>query len=195
MNSSLINDLKNKIWITRKCRIIASERLVLLDLVSKFLINYYTLVILSISIWSIYIVNQGDDHLSFMTIIASLFLLGGTWGINSMNFKERISNLKACYIDLDVLYSDLEILDENITSIPMSQITSKFEEIRASYSKILNAVENHTSYDYLKFKHQTKEGFNFEIMAKYYLSNIGVAIVLIVFIMLPFAPFIKEVFE
>lgn len=194
MNVSMIDDLKNKMWITRKCRIIASERLISLELLSKFLINYYTLVILSISIWSIYSVSQENNHLSFITIIASLFLFGGTWGISSMNFKERIVNLKACYIELDILYSDLEILKENLSTINKSDAISKFEHVRDKYRKILDDVENHSSYDYLKFKFQTGKGFNFKVKVKYYLSNLLFVTALILIIIFPFVPFVKEIY-
>lgn len=128
MNEEQINSLSNKIWITRKCRINTSDRLIITNKVTQFLINYYTLMILSISIWSLN--STYNNHLSLFTVIASLFLFGITIGVNSLNYSERIIYLKSSYIKLDDLYTDLEILLNELSFIEKQEAKSRFIEIR-----------------------------------------------------------------
>ncbi|WP_411334299.1 SLATT domain-containing protein [Metabacillus indicus] len=192
VNEKMIENLSNKVWITRKCRINSSERLIVTNLLSQILINYFTLVILSISIWTLFSSNE-SDYFSFITIIASLFLFAGTIGVNSLNYKERISNLKSCYIELDELLGDLEILKNDILTLEKENARTRFDNIRTSYKKILDDVENHNSYDYLKFQVNTKEYRHWTHFVKYYLFNIGFILVILSLVLIPLIPFIGVV--
>ncbi len=190
MSISLINNLKNKIWITRKCRINASQRLKLVDLVSKLLISYFTIVILSFSIWVLYNPND-QSHLAFITIIASLLIYGGSMGINSLNFKERFLSLKECYIELDKLYNDLEVLEIRLSSTEVNNMLKEFTSIRDKYEYWLKKVENHLSYDYLKFSYEQSSEFsinNIRIFLKYWLYNLCFFSFFLLALLLPFIP-------
>lgn len=198
LNEEIINRLSDKIWITRKCRINSSERLILTNRIAQFLINYFTLVVLSISIWTLYN-NDESSQLSFITVIASLFLFAGTIGVNSLNYKERIVSLKSCYIKLDELIGDLEILKNEFPQLHRDIVRERFEIIRSSYQKILEEVENHNSYDYLKFQVSQKDirrkldyvkyGFRY---FKYTLYNLGYILIILILTLFPFFnPIIK----
>ncbi|MEI3599074.1 MULTISPECIES: SLATT domain-containing protein, partial [unclassified Oceanobacillus] len=171
MNEEQIKSLSNKVWITRKCRINTSDRLVFTNKVTQFLINYYTLVILSISIWSL---NTTDNtHFSLFTVIASLFLFGITVGVNSLNYRERIIYLKNCYIKLDDLYADLEILLSELPFIEKQEGKRRFIEIRNEYSKVLESVENHNAYDFLKFQvFNQKDLIDYKHYIRYFLYKL-----------------------
>lgn len=123
---------------------------------TQILIYYYSLFLLTISVWSLYD-KTNDKEISFLTIVASLFIFGTTITIDSLNLKERIIKIKECYIQLDKLLSELEILSNEISSEDQSIIKIKFIKIRNSYLDILSKVENHNTYDFLKFKISNKE--------------------------------------
>lgn len=189
MNEEQIKSLSNKVWITRKCRINTSDRLVFTNKVTQFLINYYTLVILSISIWSL---NTTDNtHFSLFTVIASLFLFGITVGVNSLNYRERIIYLKNCYIKLDDLYADLEILLSELPFIEKQEGKRRFIEIRNEYSKVLESVENHNAYDFLKFQiFNQKDLIDYKHYIRYFLYKLYYGLIFIVLLLVPFSPVI-----
>ncbi|XQY92498.1 SLATT domain-containing protein [Metabacillus sp. HB246100] len=187
MDDKLLSNLSDKIWITRKCRINTSERLIFLNYISQFFINYYTLVILSISIYTLYSDNA-SDFLSFTTVIASLFLFAVTIGINTLDYKGRIRDLKNCYIELDVLINKLELLKRELQLKETREIKLQFEQIRDDYIKNLKGVENHNSYDYLKFKLSQKEYRNVFLYLKYYAVNILFILTIVLLMFLPFLP-------
>lgn len=189
MNEEQIISLSNKVWITRKCRINTSDRLIFTNKVIQFLINYYTLTILSISIWSL---NTTDtNYLSLFTVIASLFLFGITVGINSLNYNERIIYLKTSYIKLDDLYTDLEILLYELPAIEKQAAKSRFTEIRNEYSKTLENVENHNAYDFLKFQiFNQKDKIGYKHYLRYYLYKLYYGLIFIVLFLVPFSPVI-----
>lgn len=189
MNEEQIKSLSNKVWITRKCRINTSDRLVFTNKVTQFLINYYTLVILSISIWSL---NTTDNtHFSLFTVIASLFLFGITVGVNSLNYRERIIYLKNCYIKLDDLYADLEILLSELPFIEKQEGKRRFIEIRNEYSKVLESVENHNAYDFLKFQvFNQKDLIDYKHYIRYFLYKLYYGLIFIVLLLVPFSPII-----
>jgi hypothetical protein len=189
MNEEIINSLINKIWITRKCRINTSERLILTNTIAQLFINYFTLVVLSISIWTLYS-ESDNNHLSFITVVASLFLFAGTIGVNTLNFKERIAKIKNCYIQLDNLIADLEILKNDLPNLDRSDSKLKFEGIREGYSKILEDVENHNSYDYIKFQLSQNEYRSLVNYTRYYLYTLGYILIVLILILVPFLPLI-----
>jgi hypothetical protein len=191
LNEEMIKRLSDKIWITRKCRINSSERLILTNRIAQFLINYFTLVVLSISIWTLYS-NDASSQLSFITVIASLFLFAGTIGVNSLNYKERIVSLKSCYIKLDELIGDLEILKNDLPQLHRDIARERFKIIRSSYQKILDEVENHNSYDYLKFQVSQKDFRKKIDYVKYALYNLGYILIILILTLFPFyKPLIK----
>jgi len=187
LNEKIIQSLSNKIWITRKCRINTSERLIFLNVISQLFLNYFTLVILSISIWTLYIDSE-SKNLTFTTVIASLFLFACTIGINSLDYKERIRKLKTCYIKLEVLYYDLEVLKSDFQEKGQNDSYEKFYEIKRSYINLLKSVENHSSYDYLKFTLTQKEYRSWKTFIKYYLLNFLFFLTIILLMLLPFFP-------
>jgi hypothetical protein len=190
MNEDMIDRLADKIWITRKSRINSAERLILTNTLSQIFINYYTLVILSISIWTLFSNDENNNNLSFITVVASLFIFAGTVGVNSLNFKERISKFKSCYIKLDELNGDLEILKNDLSKLGSGEPRQRFEIIRSSYIKMLEDIENHHAYDYLKFQVNNKYKINYGNYLKYYFYNFVFILVILILVLIPFSPII-----
>lgn len=135
-------ELRDKIWLTRKCRIEASERLNRFDFFSKLILVYYSAFILCISIFDF--VNP-NSNLSFSLIVSSLLVLIASLFIASRNFKERSISFKQGYIRLNQLL-------ENYTSkqdVDDDQINNKLSD---EYFNVLNLTENHSEFDYLIVK-------------------------------------------
>lgn len=151
MNSKIIEAFNNKVWLTRKDRINASERLSAWDFWTKIHINYYSFITVVFSVWSIYPSRFENTELTFSLLISSIFLFGLSLFISSMNYKGRSESLKFCYIKLDELYIQLKILEEEITSGNLSEEHQKsaFINIQKQYSDILHNSENHSLHDHL----------------------------------------------
>ncbi|NRS15860.1 SLATT domain-containing protein [Brevibacillus sp. HB1.4B] len=145
--------LLDNIWITRKCRIQTSERLESTDFWAQVLINYYTLIVLVASIWTISPENS-TPFISFVLVIASLFLFASTLFVSSRDFKSRAKDLKNCYLKMEGLYRELQIIQEdpNTKEINLAQ----FKDISNKYDDLLSNVENHSKYDYLIFIKEQK---------------------------------------
>jgi SMODS and SLOG-associating 2TM effector domain family 5 len=189
LNQQIIDSLSNKIWITRKCRINTSERLIFTNLLAQFLINYYTLVILSFSIWAFYSPSE-NNNLSFITVIASLFLFAVTIAINSLNFKERIINIKSCYIHMDELNTELKLLEGQLNTLNPIAATEIFNDIRKKYTSLLLIVENHTTYDRLKFMIENNQNISGKELAHYYFIKLVYIIIFLFLFLIPFTPVI-----
>lgn len=123
-----LDSLSNKIWITRKARINAEERLEKFDFLTQMLINYYTLVIVGLSIWTLY--DESNAKLiSVITIIASVLLFGLSIFVNARNFKIRSLTFKSCYIKLDEIYNECELLKDSPDKLSLEDI-SKIQKIQ-----------------------------------------------------------------
>ncbi|WP_342421167.1 SLATT domain-containing protein [Paenibacillus sp. FSL E2-0178] len=147
-----LDSLSNKIWITRKARINAEERLEKFDFLTQMLINYYTLVIVGLSIWTLY--DESNAKLiSVITIIASVLLFGLSIFVNARNFKIRSLTFKSCYIKLDEIYNECELLKDSPDKLSLEDIS----KIQKKYNKVMNSIENHTPMDYLKVLNNTSE--------------------------------------
>ncbi|WP_141694276.1 SLATT domain-containing protein [Desulfosporosinus sp. BG] len=102
MTDDLIDSLLRKIWITRKCRIVASERLENAELYAQFIFVYYSVILVSLSIWTLF-PEHSNSTLSLISVIASIGLLSVSLFITSRNYKNRALALKSCYIKLENL--------------------------------------------------------------------------------------------
>lgn len=179
-----LDSLSNKIWITRKARINAEERLEKFDFLTQMLINYYTLVIVGLSIWTLY--DESNAKLiSVITIIASVLLFGLSIFVNARNFKIRSLTFKSCYIKLDEIYNECELLKDSPDKLSLEDIS----KIQKKYNKVMNSIENHTPMDYLKVLNNTSEisksqwcYFNF----KRALFIISIAIIILLPLMLSY---------
>lgn len=149
-NVSRLESLLNKIWLTRKARIKAAERLERFDFLAQILVNYYTLFIVALSIWTLYD-STNAQLISVITIIASVLLFGLSIFVTSRNFKGRSLTFKDCYIKLDELYTEGELLKSS-----QSLTIQNTLDLQKEYNKILNGIENHTTLDFLNVLNDIK---------------------------------------
>lgn len=145
----ILEGFENRVWETRKSRIVASERLRKIDAYTKFLMSYYSLVIVLLSVWQIYPRKSFVD-LTLPLVIASIAALCVTLFINSMDYGGRSSSLKSCYLKLDSLISEIRLLKVKFSATGEHEYEStadKIRELEQKYLELLDGVENHKIFD------------------------------------------------
>lgn len=153
-----VKPLLRKIWITRKCRIETSERLNKKDEDFQKLSVYYSILIVALSIWNIQIKdNTLKDTSSLVILIISIVVALFSMFITSKNYKERYFDLKMNYIELNNLYNELLIIDNDNDSNNYKCNICKIEDISRRYNELLKYVENHSTYDYLKIMYNDSD--------------------------------------
>lgn len=144
-NENALSDLIRRVWITRKSRIEASERILKKHNLYQGLLVYYSIVIVAYSIWNIQPTNtegritEASLFLMIVSIIFSLFSLY----VSTKNLQEKYFNLKMNYIELDKIYGRLKEI-ESTSSI------HEFSEIHMQYNNLLSSVDNHETIDYYR---------------------------------------------
>lgn len=149
-----LSDLKRKLWITRKSRIQASERILKKYNVYQGVQIYYSIVIVIYSIWNIQPVNTNGritEAALFLMIVSVIFSLFSLF-VSTKNLQEKFFNLKINYIELEKLYGQLSVLKaENVHEIT---------NIRNHYNNLLSAVDNHETIDYYRIILNDSEEIN-----------------------------------
>ncbi|PGA97573.1 SLATT domain-containing protein, partial [Bacillus toyonensis] len=138
----------NKIYVTKKSRMIAEARMNDNHVFSQFLVNYYTFVVLALSI-AILIIEDKDKTISLLTVIASVGLFGVSLFLSNMSYNERALKYKESYLSLGELESKLSLLlrKNNLNSTQMIDV---FEKYQQEYHNILSKTDNHDEIDYIK---------------------------------------------
>ncbi|WP_033117444.1 SLATT domain-containing protein [Intestinimonas butyriciproducens] len=141
MEQSLKNKLNRNIWITRKCRINASERLLSYAKYIEILNVYYSIFVIILSLISL---TEQDNLLSIISLACSIALTISIIYANSASYRERSSSLKQNYIELQLLLDQLSCINDDDTECIMS--------ISTKYAELLKASENHIPIDLYRLK-------------------------------------------
>lgn len=146
----------NQIWVTRKARINAAERLKRNDYISQVLLTYYSLFLIIITI-----VDMENDNMNFeiLILILSIMILVLSVFTFSMNYKERSLTLKSAYIKMSKIRREVLKKEANKTS-KGTPIDLSIEEQK--YDDILEFTENHSMCDYIKVMHAVKDNEYYE---------------------------------
>ena len=145
MNEKL-NSLKSNVWMTRKARINASERLLYLEKFIQFINIYYSCFLCSLSVYSLTTTN---DKIGIISTVLSIILTISIVYLNSQNFGERAQQLKINYIALQKLYFNLDNLDVNTTCDLLIY--------QNEYCDLLASCKNHSSHDYYRIQLREKK--------------------------------------
>lgn len=157
-----IEDLKEKIYITRRCRIVASERFKSWDNNISFINVYYSVILIIISIVSFSSNNPTQNNslqLSIATTSTSILVFAFSMIGLSMQYKDRYYNFKTSYIKLDHL---LKILD---SALPEEQFNT-YNSVYTKYNDIKDTFENHSTLDYFKYLYSDKYMLEKKISSK-----------------------------
>lgn len=141
MEQSLKEKLDRNIWITRKCRINASERLLSHAKYIEILNVYYSIFVIILSLLSL---TEQDNFLSIISLACSIALTISIIYANSAGYRDRSSSLKQNYIELQLLLDQLSCTRDDDTECIMS--------ISAKYADLLKASENHIPIDLYRLK-------------------------------------------
>ncbi|HBD95859.1 MAG: hypothetical protein A2015_13055 [Spirochaetes bacterium GWF1_31_7] len=136
-------DLLNKIWITKKCRINTAMRLENDNKFFLFLSFYYSVFLIILSIINLY---KSGNYNSLTLVILSISTTFIVLFYNFQNYKERALSMKNVYIELDQIYIELKTIDKSNID--------KILKISSDYSSVLSSVENHNVYDFLVFQYE-----------------------------------------
>ena len=151
MERDLKEKLERNIWITRKCRINASERLLKSAKFVEFLNVYYSIFVITLSLLSLI---QHNDQFSFASIVLSIALTISIVYANTTGLRDRSTVLKQNYIDLQVLLDQLFYIE--------ATETEKVLTVSDKYAELLKLSENHLSIDLYRVK-STSSDTNFKM--------------------------------
>ena len=139
--------LSDKIWITRKVRIYAEERLLGYSSMSQLLMTMYSLALVSLSIWNL---QNNDARLNLVSAFASIAVLVISVHATSQKYAERSIAMRNCYIKLDELYSKVKRAEA-------SEDFELLQNLEAEYTGLLLNIENHSEYDYLCLRYSLRD--------------------------------------
>lgn len=178
--SSILEDLKRKVTITRYCRLKAAERLRNTYNLLQNLTTYYSILITILSIWFLRFGNEIElsSILSNMLLIASITLTFFSMFISIKSYQERAFKMENNCLELNKLLNTLDralaVKNINIEEIKKHQ---------RSYENILIGIENHEPVDYWKSIEGTREKYK-ENIKRYELKSRIYRIIGIIFPML-----------
>jgi len=141
MEQTLQEKLSRNIWITRKCRINASERLLSHAKYIEILNVYYSIFVIILSLISL---TKQDDLLSIISLACSIALTISIIYANSAGYRDRSSLLKQNYIELQLLLDQLTCTNNDDTKQIMN--------ISTKYAELLKASENHILIDLYRLR-------------------------------------------
>lgn len=171
--------LDDNIWQTRKCRILASERLNANEKFCRFISIYYSIITTALTI--INMISTEDKKIDVIILIVSIAVTYFLMYMDTKNYKERYLAFKKNYLDLDKLRT-------KIVTVEDKKDINKYNEIAFEYNELLREVENHTEYDYIKLALRTKElkeKVDLKKKITYYLKAVSRGIVYLIAIALP----------
>ena len=139
MEQTLKGKLESNIWITRKCRINASERLLANARYLELLNVYYSVFMILFSLLSL----DGNRHLSLAGLICTIALTIFIMYANTIVYRYRSAALKQNYIELQTLLDRLCGLKDTYDNKELLEISEK-------YADLMKSSENHLDIDLYK---------------------------------------------
>ena len=146
--------LSDRAWITKRCRMLAAERLSNNNRYSQELITYYSFLLVVVSVISLRYSDIFKDMAGVLLVLGSIAVLIMSLVISNKNYIERSINMKRSYLEIDMI-CDKSIAAEKVCD------DNKLNDIFFEYNKILNNTENHSTYDYncLCFSNRNNKSF------------------------------------
>lgn len=176
-----INQLENNIWITRKCRINAAERLQGNENFFRFISIWYSIATTTCALINLFWLH--DSVLDVATLIFSIATTDFFLYLDAKNYKDRYLSFKDNYISLNVLLAKIKRC--KIDGIKAQDFT----DISKEYNELLAKVENHKQKDLIKLMVDEKLE-NAPTIAKrqigeYYCEKVLVAVARVVAVLVP----------
>lgn len=128
------NNVQDKIWITSRIRMMAERRLLRYNNWSLFLLAYYSVFTVILSVFPEYFKNY-YKYFDGITVTASVAVLVASLVVSGFRFERTASLYRDCYLSLQRLYED------------DGDARSK----QKPYADILVVCPNHSNGDYYDF--------------------------------------------
>lgn len=184
-----IKDFKNnKVWVTRKSRILAESRVLHRNGLSSFLLIWYSFFLICYSILELEKLIISEFPLTLMMSIG-VFVM--SIYIPTIGYAEKSQNYKRSYIKLESIESRLEDL---IILIENKQITdniaqTKYKKLKKEYNNNLKETLNHLDIDYIKLKQQLNRSLSLKeillvLRSYFYLFLYGISLIILPIIIL-----------
>ncbi|WP_226675215.1 SLATT domain-containing protein [Mesobacillus jeotgali] len=160
----------HRVWVTKKTRMESEARMNNNNIFSLFVVNFYTLIVLSLSILGLVITDQGIiDRISVLTVISSVALFGISLFVSLYGYKEKAISYKQCYLDLTRIESQCQ--DLILQGLDYENRLTKFNEIKKEYNHILEKTDNHSFADRLVYLRNNKKLNSLDDQIAYYKYN------------------------
>lgn len=157
----------HRVWVTKKTRMESEARMNNNNIFSLFVVNFYTLIVLSLSILGLVITDQGIiDRISVLTVISSVALFGISLFVSLYGYKEKAISYKQCYLDLTRIESQCQ--DLILQDLDYDDRLIKFNEIKKEYNHILEKTDNHSFADRLVYLKNNKKLTALDDQVAYY---------------------------
>ena len=138
--------LSDKVWVTRKARIIAEKRLVDTNNLANILVIWYSIFLVAFSIWNLL---YPDDTVNILLVNGSIAVLVATVALTSQKYSERSLALRYCYLKLDNLYFKIKNAEQNNDD-------KLLHDLESQYIDTIQHVENHSDFDYLRLRFELR---------------------------------------
>lgn len=168
-----IEGFKDKrVWVTKKTRMSSEERMNSNNIYSIFIINYYTFIIVVLSVLGLIYNEEFSFVVSVFSVMVSIGLFGISLYISLYGYRERALKYKQSYLELSTVESKAEdlMMRLRLTDITLDKAITRFTDLKAEYNHILDKTENHSTFDrlnYLKDRDKLNRG---GLWAAYYLK-------------------------
>lgn len=157
----------HRVWVTKKTRMESEARMNNNNIFSLFVVNFYTLIVLSLSILGLVIIDKGIiDRISVLTVISSVALFGISLFVSLYGYKEKAISYKQCYLDLTRIESQCQ--DLILQGLGYENRLTKFNEIKKEYNHILEKTDNHSFADRLVYLRNNKKLNSLDDQIAYY---------------------------
>lgn len=140
----ILASLKDKIWFTYKARMYAHKRLDFYDVHTQFILIWYSLSLVIISVISLRIDKLYGSNTDIIITCLSIIVLILTLTVTTRDFRGRAISMRENYLGLQRLYNEI---DTNVKTA--SQIADE-------YHHYLSKGENHYSIDDIAQRVMTK---------------------------------------
>lgn len=156
----------NKVWVTKKIRMDASERMEKKNIQINYFLIYYSACLAIMSFLMVY--EPKGFNLSLFSSMIALALPSANIFQYKAEYSKKSEEYRNCYLALSELENEIKTClfsEEKVSA-------SKSNEYKMKYEKILQKYINHSKIDYLLFKKENKNNNGLSSKEKFYLVKI-----------------------
>ena len=141
----LLKELRRRVDITYKVRIIASDRLRGANDVNKKQNIYFSILVTIASVLSI---SSNSNFISALVLAMSIIINYYMLYCSEKNLQERAYKMEETYKKLDRLKNKIDIIiNLEINNLSKDEVSKLYKE----YENIIDSIENHKDVDYYKY--------------------------------------------